>query len=271
MTGETMLADSHIHLFERGFVGPDGTSPAGGDEVVGYERYREHFTIDAALVVGYEGEDPYRGNNAYLAGLAREFPWVRPTAYLERPATHQEVAELLDQGFCGVSVYAVEADDGERLAKTLRQAAPVLTERRAVVSLNVAPAVYGDLRQALADAPEITALISHFGLPAKGADSPQDAQAALRELHSFRELPGVVVKASGFYALSSLVDPSEALAGVVEQFGHERVVWGSDYPVVLSFETLDQATEPVSVLSDSARQAVMGDNLRRILARVERA
>lgn len=270
MSTDFMRADSHIHLFERGFVGPEGKSPAGGSETVEYERYREHFDIESALVVGYEGDETYRGNSSYLANLARQLPWVKPIAYLDRPTPYQEVTSILDDGFYGLSVYATDPGDGERLAETIRQASPVLAERSAVVSLNVAPAVYGELRRALDAAPAFNALISHFGLPAKGAEDARAAGLALQELHSFRDMPGVAVKASGFYAFTSLLDPSEVLEGVVEAFGTERVLWGSDYPVVLSSESFEQASAHTSGLLPEARGAVMGDNLRRILAQVER-
>ena len=270
MVTDQALADSHIHLFAHGFVGPEGHSPAGGDELSEYEKLRQRVGIDTALVVGYEGEAAYEGNNAYLERMARRHSWIKPLAYLHHSATHSEAQEWLDAGFYGVSVYAVEENDAESLADLIRKVGPVLAERRAVMSLNAAPAVYPALRAALEDQPGLHALISHFGLPAKGAGSEHEAIQGLRDLGAMQENANVVVKASGFYAFSGLLDADEALAMVLENFGAERIVWGSDYPVVLSSESFDQTIRYVSELSEGVRRAILGDNLRAILARVER-
>lgn len=270
MATDPVIADGHIHLFANGFVGPDGNSPAGEDEVSEYEKIREQTAIDAALVVGYEGELPYDGNNAYIGQMAQHHSWIKPLAYLDHSASRSDVQKWLDEGFYGVSIYAVEERDAESLSDLIEQVGPVLAERRAVVSLNAAPAVYPALRAALEALP-VSALVSHFGLPAKGANSEREAYQALQSLGAMQENPNIAVKVSGFYAFDGLIDADEALSIVIEHFGVGRVVWGSDYPVALSSESFDQTIGHLSALSENDRNAILGDSLRTILARVELA
>ena len=60
-----------MHLFADGYVGVRGSSPAGGDELAAYDAFRQQHGIERALLLGYEGEPPYRGNNAHVLALAR--------------------------------------------------------------------------------------------------------------------------------------------------------------------------------------------------------
>ncbi|MGC0251846.1 amidohydrolase family protein [Pseudactinotalea sp. Z1748] len=269
MATEPVLADSHIHLFENGFIGPDGRSPSGGDEVAEYEKLRQVHNIDTALVVGYEGEKAYHGNNAYIGRTARRHSWIKPLAYLHHSASHRDVVEWLDEGFYGVSIYAVEEGDAESLADLIARVGPVLSERRALISLNVSAAVYSALRVALEGLAGAPALISHFGLPTKGAGTTREAHQSVRSLVAMHENPSVFVKASGFYALGDVLGADEVLTTVMEDFGPERVLWGSDYPVVLSSESFRQSISHLSTLPQNARPGIMGETLRDVLARVE--
>ena len=106
----TPAADAHLHLFaegyEAGFAGPIGT----GAELVAYERLRGQFGIERGLVVVYEGEPAYAGNNEYVLTLAGERPWIAPLAYLpvEPAPTVEELRRLHARGAVGFSIYLPE-------------------------------------------------------------------------------------------------------------------------------------------------------------------
>ena len=70
-SGPMRLADAHLHLFRNGYAGLTGPSGVHRDELGLYEALRKRHRIDAGLVVGYEGDPRYRGNNDDVARWAR--------------------------------------------------------------------------------------------------------------------------------------------------------------------------------------------------------
>lgn len=266
----SMLCDSHIHLFA---THGDGTQhgPAASDDVSRYETLRSAHAIDIALVVGYEGEAIYRGNNSFILAQAEERPWIRPLAYIDPATTVSRVEALLARGFCGLSVYATRIEDAPEVADLLACIAPPLIERRALLSVNVIPELYSTVASAIDNWQELRILISHLGLPAAGGSDPARASAAL---HDLRQLAGphAYVKASGFYALRSTVSAEDAIAHMLDIFGTQRVIWGSDYPPVLNHQSFAETVDGPwrSLLPDDSICAVMGDTLRRLLDNVER-
>jgi len=269
MSGQTRSGDSHIHLFEHGFESV-ATSP-GTSEVEQYERLRVDWGIGDALVVGYEGEARFAGNNAYLAELARTRPWIRPLAYIGPGTVPEDVARQLRSGFDGISVYLTEGATAAATEAALRGALPAVTARGGIVSLNVAPAHYGALARIAASSPDTVILVSHLGLPAVGASSREDAAAGVRRLCSLARHPRVHVKLSGLYALGPL-DQDDAIRPLLRAFGPDRMVWGSDYPVVLGHESFAQtrAIPALDELTDAERDLILGGTLARLLERVGR-
>ena len=120
-------------------------------------------------------------------------------------------------------------------------------------------------------------MVSHMGLPPARKAPPERAAAAveLAPLLALAEFPNVLVKLSGFYAVS---DPSHdwphrAAAPFVDVliagFGADRCLWASDFSPALDHVSFVQTiTVPGLEGHDEATQAaVMGGNLLRILGR----
>lgn len=263
--------DAHIHLFRGGYV--LGASGVEHDvDTVGYAQLRSRNDIDLALVIGYTDDDRHRTNNTDILALARQLTWARPLAYVaastHMPGAAAGVEAALDAGFVGVSVYAT--DPAVTVAPLLRAALPVLAERRALLSLNITPACYADVLGALESMPQTTTLISHLGLVGAGARSTANLEAAVAALGIFAELPAVAVKASGLYALPAGA-AADVLAAVGHWFGWRRVLWGSDYPVVLGHASIeDTLALPLPAnLGSEELAGVRGANLRRLLAGVK--
>ncbi|MER7168137.1 amidohydrolase family protein [Micromonospora sp. NPDC000207] len=269
-------ADAHLHLFADGYPGRYGRSPAGGEEVAIYQDIRREHRIDRALVVGYEGEPRFVGNNDHLGALAATHDWIAPVAYV--PSTgvpEQRLHRWRAAGFVGVAAYPTDTDRADEFAAWLGTVAPVLTRTRAVISLNATPAATGRLADALTAVPDCPVLLSHLGLPGTRATVPSgaDAAEALAPLLDLARLPHVGVKISGLYAVS---DPAHAwphaaaapyVEVLLERFGTRRLYWGSDFPPSLDHVSFAQTLEPVGLdgLSPSERADVFGANLRRAL------
>lgn len=264
----TNMADAHIHLFEQRF---DRTAaPDRPSEVDEYEVLRAQSGVESALVVGYEGESRFVGNNEYLRRLCREKSWVRPLAYVDAETSATEVVRYLQAGFVGISAYAIHPSPAQRLANLLASVAPVLSARRAITSLNVSPAQYGVLEAMLAASPDVVILVSHLGLPAAGASSCKAAAAAVQRLNAFATYPGVHVKLSGLYALGRL-DADAVVDPLFDAFGADRILWGSDFPASVGAEPFSRAFELQALvqLGESDRRKVLGGNLARLLCQLD--
>ncbi|MEV6695517.1 amidohydrolase family protein [Micromonospora sp. NPDC051196] len=275
-------ADAHLHLFANGYPGRYGRSPAGTEELAAYQDIRHVHGIDRALVVGYEGEEHFAGNNDYLATLAGTHPWIAPVAYVppDGPAEDQ-LARWWSAGFVGVSAYLADAEQADRFAAWVTRAAPQLTAARALLSLNATPAATARLGTALAGLGACPVLFSHLGLPGSRPTppSPQQAAETLAPLLDLARLPQVGVKVSGLYAVSEPTHgwPHSAARPFVdvllEHFGSRRLYWGSDFPPSLDHVSFSQTLEPAGLeqLSPTEQADVFGANLRRALDGVQAA
>ncbi|PMR61773.1 hypothetical protein C1A38_07635 [Verrucosispora sp. ts21] len=276
------LADAHLHLFANGYPGRYGRSPAGAEELAAYQDIRRVHGIDRALVVGYEGEAHFAGNNDYLASLVGSHPWIAPVAYVppDGPADGQ-LARLWAAGFVGVSAYLADTAQADRFAAWLTTAAPQLTAARALLSLNATPAATARLGTALAGLDACPVLFSHLGLPGSHPTppSPQQAAETLAPLLDLARLPQVGVKVSGLYAVSEPTHAWPHAAArpfvdlLLEHFGSRRLYWGSDFPPSLDHVSFSQTLEPVGLaqLSRTEQADIFGANLRRALDDVQAA
>jgi len=148
-SGVLPLADAHIHLFDRRHTWTAGGGPVRlADELASYEELRAEHAIGRALVVGYEGDAGFGGNNDHIATLAATRPWMAPVAYRapDEPPTIDEVAEMRERGFCGISLYAqTNHDAAAAVAAWPRAAVEALASWSAVVSINAPAAVVAEL------------------------------------------------------------------------------------------------------------------------------
>jgi predicted TIM-barrel fold metal-dependent hydrolase len=271
------LADAHIHLFADGFIGPSGGSPAGGDELAAYEALRDRHDIDVALVVGYEGEPRYAGNNRHVLALAAERDWIAPVAYLSLAGGAapgpDTVGGLAADGAVGYSIYLPGRAEGEAFAALPAETLAELDGRRALLSLNATPEGLAAAAPALAPLEGCRLLFSHLGLPGRFDAPPSlaDVRERLRPLLELAGRPNVGVKLSGAYAVAPF--PHEAARPFVdcllEAFGPRRVLWGSDFAPALDYVSFEQAagTHLLDRCAPEEIDAVMGANLRRLIER----
>ncbi|WP_412049091.1 amidohydrolase family protein [Hoeflea sp. Naph1] len=114
----------------------------------------------------------------------------------------------------------------------------------------------------LADAcPDVTFVLDHGGVPdIRGGDHANWA----RDLRALAKRPNVIAKVSGFIAYAdpdrwTLNDLRPYVETVIDAFGFERLVWGSDSPVVTlggSIETWVAATQAL-IADCSARERAL--------------
>ncbi len=263
------LADSHVHLFESGFTGRHGFPCSGGDDLGLYSSLTRVHEIGTVLVVGYEGESAYVGNNCYISGLV-DYDWIHPVAFVKPDEPWVPAAP-----FVGISVYLLSAADTQELAGWPPQIINGLADMRAVVSINATPEVLEHAKRAVQQLEGCRVLISHLGGPGPFRTHPslEEARSVAGPLLALAEFVYVGVKVSGLYGIS---DPPHdyphrsarpVLDLITEAFGTERLYWGSDFSPALDYVSFAQTIDAVSCLawSDHERLSVMGGNLRRLL------
>lgn len=272
------LADAHIHLFSRGFDGRYGRPSSGGDDVAVYESLRDEHGIERALVVGYEGNRRYAGNNTYVAELARTRPWIAAAAYLPTwpPPSASDLDTLSDQGFAGVVLYVSTPEIADQVRQWPTETLERIGRSFRVVSFNAPAALTGALREVVAALAPCTVMFSHLGLPGRFPSPPSRAavRERLRPLFELASLAHVGVKVSGLYAASEPLHsyPHGAAEPIIDElaqhFGASRLFWGSDYSPALDWVSFVQTVDVrlPDDLTDAERDSVMGGNLLRVLA-----
>lgn len=264
------LADSHIHLFDGGF------EKSGVDEVAQYERLIEEHSIKAALVVGYEGQDWARGNNEFVATLARSRNWIHPVAFLlPTQLSISHLQSLANERYVGISLYLFSDEDVATVAKVPSEVWQWLVEHRWLISVNSKGHFWRVWEQVLKENPQLRLLISHVGLPQiNNSDSPADAIAAeLAPQVLLHQFPYVYLKLSGFYALEP-TSPSfpylkthPYINYLLKRCDTKRLVWGSDFTPALgkvSFaETFTHLGQWIS--DEHLRSRLLHDNLIELL------
>jgi len=276
----TAIADAHVHLFERGFHGVAGGPPAGPDELGLYERLRRLHGIDRALVVGYEGEPRYAGNNDHVLELARTRAWIAPVAFV--PPAPAPTPELLrsyrGRGGVGIALYAADEAEGRAIAGWPSAVFAELRAARAVISLNARPAATATLTPAVDALEGCTLLFSHLGLPGRPTDGGglEDARARLGPLLALADRAWVWVKLSAPYAISDPGHDFPHLAAgpfvdlVLDAYGPGRLTWGSDFSPALDHVSFAQTLDArlLAGCTPAEIAAVMGGNLQHLLAGV---
>lgn len=271
-----VLADAHLHLFEAGFPGEYGRSPAGGGELEIYESLRRGHEIGRGLVVGYEGDARFSGNNEAILAYARERDWISPLAHVSPTVKTETLTTLLDLGFAGIVIYASDEESGEAIASWCPEALSAIDEHAGIVSINATPEATRALGPFVDAIPQASVLFSHLGLPGRvtRVPSPSAARSRLAPLLRLASRENTAVKLSGLYAISDPCHeyPHHAAVpyaqAVLEAFGPQRMLWGSDFPVCLDFVSFAQAAAAVNLLTTltgGELVAVAGGNLIKLL------
>jgi L-fuconolactonase len=275
----TTRADAHIHLFAGGYRGGSFASRPGVsiDEAACYDSLAREHNVAAALVVGYGAEAWCADNNAYVAEQGPKFDWVRPLAYVgvDSAGAVRDLDILREQGFVGVSMY-VFGDDARRLSQIPADFWRWLEQREWLVSVNSQGEAWNAWQPILRQFSRLRLLVSHLGLPPAAVSPPSREQAgqAMRPVDDLAMYPGVCVKLSGFYALTSPGHdfPHRAawpyVEHLIEVFSCDRLLWASDFSPCLDWVTFPQTIDIVNrmpFLSESDKAKITGGNLLELL------
>jgi L-fuconolactonase len=118
--------------------------------------------------------------------------------------------------------------------------------------------------------PNLLLVIDHLGM--RGAPDPADRLAKLPNLLALAKFDNVAVKCSGAAILSTqpypFADLWPHLHQVIDAFGAERVMWGSDITQHMHHHTYAEAVDYMrrtDEISESEKELIMGQTARRLL------
>ena len=279
-------ADSHIHLFEGGYR-ESFTKRSGVqiDEVACYQSLADSHNIRKVLVVTYAAHPWCANNNEFVARAAQSNPLFQPLVYVE--PTESLTVETLEmfkaRGFVGLSFYIKPkiSQSIEMVPRIPDEVWSWLVQHRWLVSANSRKpelAVWPPVLERHAD---LRVVVCHLGLPAKVRRRPNDAEVrdALANVLALARFPATRVKVSGFYTMT---DPGynyphratwPYLEAVLDAFGIDRMLWGSDFPPCLdsvSFPQTFNLFQLMPFFTDADRKQLEGGNLLNLLDAVKR-
>jgi L-fuconolactonase len=258
--------DSHAHIWPRGLVHPSQktTQPLAA-EPIDLLRAADAASVDVVVILP---ASIHESNQLVLDAAEVSIGRLRAVAVVDpwAPGAADELERCARSGAIGVRIAPRTlasgfAADPEPLAHLLDAAADVGLAVQWTVSLEASDPI--DF--AAARHPELRQVLDHLGLPADATDLVSLARVRHLAAHA-----GLVVKLSGFYALSHTGYPySDAwpwAEGVVAAFGVDRTMWGSDWP--LSTESAGYAAQRQLVnglpfLDDAGRIEILSGTARR--------
>jgi L-fuconolactonase len=268
-----MITDSHVHVVDPGRY---PMSPLGGPQV-GTGWYRTHALtagdltvqmidagVDRAVLV--QPFSAYGFDNRYTleaaAGDAVRFRALCTVDPDDQPV--QAIEACIERGAAGLRLFSMGRGSntwfGGRAAGAVWR---TLAERGVPLCAAVNGAELSGLRARVEQHVDVTVIIDHC---AAVSLAPSDRNSPdTRQLRGLAELPNVYVKVSTitFDAAGSQTSPGDVVGQLVQDFGVERVCWGSNLPATTDrtyTELVGLATTACGGLDPHERELVLGGN-----------
>lgn len=228
--------------------------------------------IDRAVLV--QGVGAYSFDNSYAADAALAYP-DRFWSACCIDVVASDAAEKLDywigeRGMHGVRMFAIAAPGASWLDDEANWPLHVFERAQALGARIIATVVahqLPQLRLLLARFPGLVVSLDHCGF-APLASAPPGGGVA--DLYRLAELPDVYLKLTtnvldGIRERGG--DATTAVEALVEQFGVERVMWGSDFCQTYDrpyADLVETGRRALATLSESGRAACLGGTAERI-------
>jgi L-fuconolactonase len=270
------IIDVQVHAYEanrpeRPWLGKlHGPAHVTGDEMI---AAMDATGIDGAIIVSpfnLYGFDASYAQAVYAAHPSR-FRVVKPVDAADPLVGEIIKAWSAEKEAVGIRILL-------NLATSTDPADPGLNRALAAAARSNMPVnmlIWGRVDQALALAaknPDTVMIIDHLGLD-QPFDRPAPAQpwANLPKILSFAEYPNVRIKISGACTLSHEPYPFndiwEPILKIIDAFGIDRCMWGTDWTRATAFLTFEQGVDPfrsTTRLSETDRAKLMGGTVEQV-------
>ncbi len=239
--------DSHVHVWKhdpRFPWAPETKNPpaedATAEKLLGLMKANG---VDKTVIIQVIY---YRWDNRYLASVLKTYPqYFRGVARVnpEDPAAPDHLSRLTEEdGFHGVRI----SPSGEAAGDWIRgPLMPPLWKRcqdLKVPMTVLAPVTrMPDVARLVDHYPDLTVVIDHM------ADCPLNEPEELKKLLALQRFPKVYVKISHSWSLSSqpypYLDSQRQIKTLYDTFGPQRLMAGTDWPLVEKYCTYGQAID----------------------------
>jgi predicted TIM-barrel fold metal-dependent hydrolase len=269
--------DAQVHAYERNHPGrPWRAVLAGPPEVTGEQMVAamDENGVDGAILIS--AFTMYRYDASYAVAVRNRYPnrfaLIKPVDPAN-PAVAEVIADWKSTpGAVAVRMLLVRggynedpADPG--LNRVLKEAARLSMP----VNLHIA----GRLDQGIAlirRNPDTRIIVDHLGLVQPyGPPPPQEPWAELPRVLTLAKLPNVAIKITGACTLSQKPFPYpdiwDPVCRVIDAFGLDRCLWGTDWTRAVNLLTFAQGVEAFRVtdrISDGDKVKLMGGTTSRI-------
>jgi L-fuconolactonase len=271
-----MIVDAHQHFWD----------PARGD--YGWLRpdnpiHRVYAPADLRPLMAEAGVDatilvqaaPTPEETDYMLGIARQTPWILGVVGwidLEAPNAVDEVRRRAgDPLFLGVRPMLQDLDDPDWILQShLDPALNAITAEGLVFDALILSHQIAAITELAKRHPQLSIVLDHADKPQLGEVDSMAAWAPAMEAHA--QLPNVTCKVSGLLtelkAGGSRDDVARAIGVLFDLFGPERLLWGSDWPVLTLAGDyrgwFELAREAIMAKDATAISAIIGGNALRI-------
>jgi L-fuconolactonase len=278
-----MIVDSHCHAWRYWPYDPPVPDPHSRPAVEQLLFEMDQCGItEAVLVAARIDHNP--DNNDYVAYCVRRFPerlyqfadvdcmWT-PTYHT--PGAAQRLAEAVRlYNLRGFTHYVDNADDGSWFLAADGQAfLSTAASLNQIVSIHLPVHLQPALRRLAEQFPDTPFLCHHMGYP---LTTQGPGGEALNEILASAARPNIHIKLSGFHYAAPTgweyphADSRYIVQALYNQFGPERLHWGSDYPVVRWAMTYRQALEVIKthcadIIAVPDMDRVLGSSLHDLL------
>jgi L-fuconolactonase len=223
----------------------------------------ETLDVDAAVLVATPIHGP---GSPYTLECLREREDLYGVVLVDvsAPDAGERARELL--GTDRVLGFRLSADELRATPEAVWEA---LSDAGGHVNLMVAPEDYPDVARLAEEHPEVTFVLDHLGLFPGAEGYPADGEAfgAVRDVAA-RPNAYAKVTHTPSSARYPFPDVHDHVAALLDAFGVERLLWGSDYVYhfkrVLPWQTVE-FLESVPVLSARDRRRLLGENYAALL------
>jgi predicted TIM-barrel fold metal-dependent hydrolase len=268
------VIDSQVHVYEANSTErPWVDTITGPDHVTGDEQIAEmdRLGVDGAIIVSTY--TTYR----YDSGYAQQVHARHPGRFaLVKPvdATDPAVAEDITQwaaapGAVGIRVMLTFADNKDPLDPSLNLVLAEAARHGLAVNL-FAWRHLEEARVLIARNPDTLVVIDHVGLPQPYRPGGPDVWADLPRVLALAEHDNVRIKLSGAGTMSAEAFPYgdlwDPMLRIIDAFGVERCLWGTDWTRAIKLLTYEQGVEAFRTtqrLSESDRAMLMGGSAER--------
>jgi L-fuconolactonase len=213
----------------------------------------------------------YRWDNSYAADVLRQYPkHFRGVARVnpESPAAPDDLSRLVEQQhFQGVRLSPAADTSGDWIRGPLmpplwKRCQDLRVPMTILTAINRMPDIAG-----LADKfPDLTIVIDHM------ADCPADRPDELKKLLALARYPHIFVKVSHTWSVSTepypYRDAQEQVHRLYEGFGPQRLMWGTDWPLVEAHcgyaKALAMVRDEMKFLSEEDKSWMLSRTIERV-------